>query len=95
MLLSLHVLSFLCVWRASAQSVFNGLEQDNEWPRLLNAEDSRADGISYEINKALVAEHLKATQHGKKLEDLMKAGAQHISLSYWDDWTCRRTDDFL
>jgi len=105
MQLSYYLLANLCSWYmyASAKSVFNGVEQDNEFPRLLNTEDPRIDGISYEINKALVAEHLKATSHtctfeglhGNVLEDLMKPGARHISLSYWDHWTCSRTDNFL
>lgn len=103
MQLSYCFLAFLCFWCPSAKSVFNGVEQDNKLPRLLNAEDSRIDGISYEVNRALVAEHLKATSHGctlmgphgSTLEDLMKPGVQHISLSYWDRWTCSRTDNFL
>jgi hypothetical protein len=85
----------LCVCHTSAKSVFHDIEQDNTWPRFLSLEDSRADGISHEINRALVAEHLKATKHSNTLEDLMKPGAQHISLSYWDDWTCNRADNFL
>jgi hypothetical protein len=103
MQLSYCLLAFLCSWYASAKSVFNGVEQDNEFPRLLNTEDPRIDGISYEINRALVAEHLKATSHtytfegphGNVLEDLMKPGAQYVSLSYWNHWTCSRTDNFL
>ena len=103
MQLSYCLLAFLCSYYASANSVFNGVEQDNNFPRLLNTEDPRIDGISYEINRALVAEHLKATSHtytfegphGNVLEDLMKPGLQHISLSYWNHWTCSRTDYFL
>ena len=103
MKLSYCLLEFLCSWCVGAKSVFNGMEQDNTLPRLLNTEDPRIDGISYEINRALVAEHLKATSHtyrsegphGSVWEDLMRPGTQHISLSYWDDWTCSRTDNFL
>ena len=103
MILSRCLLAFLCSWHASAKSVFYGVEQNDEWPRLVNTEDSRTDGISHEINRALVAEHLKATSRaytvkgprGNVLEDLIKPGAQHISLSYWDHWTCSRTDNFL
>jgi hypothetical protein len=103
MQLSYCLLAFLCSWYASAKSVFNGAAEDNKFPRFLNTEDPRIDGISYEINRALVAEHLEATSHtytfegprGNVLEDLMKPGAQHISLSYWNAWTCSRTDHFL
>lgn len=66
------------------------MEQDTTFPRLLNTEDPRIDGISHEINQALVTEHLKVTSHTETfdgahenvLEDLKKPDTQHISLSY-------------
>lgn len=91
-------LFFLSIYHTSAKSIFSGVEQDTEWPHLLNADDSRpgTDGISHAINSALVAEHFAATtQHGTTLEDLLKPGEQHISLSYWDHWSVSRTDRFL
>jgi hypothetical protein len=84
MQISYCLLAFPCSYYASAKSVFNGVEQDKNFPRLLNTEDPRIDGISYEINRALVAEHLKAASHtytfegphGNVLEDLMQPGLQ-------------------
>lgn len=96
-------MALLGSWYASAELVFNGLEQHNQNPRLLNTEDPRVDGIAHEIHRQLVAEHLEATSHGHTykglrgnvLEDLMEPGIQHISLSYWNRWACARTDYFL
>lgn len=85
----------LCVCHVSSKSVFNWIEPEDDHPRLLNSRDSRTDGISSAINRALVAEHLEATSSRTTYEDLMKQGAQHITLSFWDPWACSRTDNFL
>jgi hypothetical protein len=63
--------------------------------KLSDTKDPRSDGISREINKALILEHMKIYSPGKTLEEFSKPGHHDITLDYEEKSTSQKTEIFV